>query len=186
MDNDWTVNFFDKSRIVSDDEMQNLWSRVLAGEASAPGTYSKRTVNFLSDLDKTEANLFTQFCGFVAQTPLEPPMPLMFDFHAEIYNRHGIDFMSIQHLESIGLIQLEPLTGFNLHSLPRTVVFIYDGQEVALEMPKDTDNSLDIGKTVFTRTGTELFPICGAKPVDGFWEYVKDQWKQYLPKSETE
>ena len=32
MDNDWTVNFFDKSRIVSDDEMQNLWSRVLAGE----------------------------------------------------------------------------------------------------------------------------------------------------------
>ena len=36
MDNDWIVNFFDKSRIVSDDEMQNLWSRVLAGEANAP------------------------------------------------------------------------------------------------------------------------------------------------------
>ena len=57
--------FFEKSRIVSDNEMQELWSRVLAGEANDPGTYSKRTVNFLSDLDKGEAALFTKLCGFV-------------------------------------------------------------------------------------------------------------------------
>ncbi len=48
IEDDWLVNFFDKSRIVSDDEMQGLWSRVLAGEANAPGTYSRRTVNFRS------------------------------------------------------------------------------------------------------------------------------------------
>ena len=41
MENDWIVNFFDKSRIVSDNEMQQLWSRILAGEANAHGTYSK-------------------------------------------------------------------------------------------------------------------------------------------------
>lgn len=64
VENDWLVNFFDKSRIVSDDEMQGLWSRVLAGEANIPGTYSKRTVNFLSDLDKAEAELFAKLCGF--------------------------------------------------------------------------------------------------------------------------
>ena len=50
-EDDWIVNFLDKSRTVSDNEMQELWSRVLAGEANVPGTYSKRTVNFLSDLD---------------------------------------------------------------------------------------------------------------------------------------
>jgi hypothetical protein len=49
---DWITNFFDKSRIVSDKEMQQLWSRVLAGEANAPGAFSKRTVNLLADLDK--------------------------------------------------------------------------------------------------------------------------------------
>src|SRR6266542_4826978 len=52
MEDDWVTNFFDKSRIVSDTQMQDLWSRVLAGEANTPGAYSKRTVNFLSDLDK--------------------------------------------------------------------------------------------------------------------------------------
>ena len=55
IEDDWIVNFFDKSRIVSDNEMQGLWSRVLAGEANAPGSYSKRTVNSLSDLDKARS-----------------------------------------------------------------------------------------------------------------------------------
>ena len=64
MDNDWIANFFDKVRIVSDNEMQSLWARVLAGEANVPGTYSKRTVNLLSDFDKSDAELFTKLCGF--------------------------------------------------------------------------------------------------------------------------
>ena len=25
--------------------------------------------------------------------------------------------------------------------------------------------------------------ISGSKPVEGFWEYVKDQWEQHLPKA---
>ena len=103
VDNDWIVNFFDKCRIVSDDEMQGLWSRVLAGEANAPGTYSKRTVNSLSDLDKTEAALFTKLCGFGWH--IGEIVPLVFDFQAEIYNRYGINFNALSHLESIGLVQ---------------------------------------------------------------------------------
>lgn len=61
---DWITNFFDKSRIVSDTEMQSLWSRVLAGEANAPGAFAKRTVNLLADLDKEDALLFMRLCGF--------------------------------------------------------------------------------------------------------------------------
>src|SRR5688572_23724780 len=36
VEDDWIVNFFDKCRLISDDEMQALWSKVLAGEANAP------------------------------------------------------------------------------------------------------------------------------------------------------
>ncbi|MDO8682256.1 MAG: DUF2806 domain-containing protein, partial [Armatimonadota bacterium] len=55
IEDDWIINFFDKCRIVSDEEMQSLWAKVLAGEANAPGTYSKRTVNLLSSLDTNDA-----------------------------------------------------------------------------------------------------------------------------------
>jgi len=64
INDDWITNFFDKCRLVSDEEMQALWAKVLAGEANFPGKYSKRTVNFLASLDKSDAALFANLCGF--------------------------------------------------------------------------------------------------------------------------
>ena len=110
----------------------------------------------------------------------------MFDFQAEIYNRHGINFDSISHLDSIGLIQFNPTTGFVTQNLPKSFVAPYYGSPLILEMRKDAGNKISIGNTRLTRIGKELAVISGSKPVDGFWEYVKDQWKNYLPKSETE
>ena len=64
MDNDWLVNFFDKGRKISDDEMQRLWARILSGEANAPGSFSKRTVNCIAELNQSDAELFTSLCRF--------------------------------------------------------------------------------------------------------------------------
>ena len=184
VEDDWLVNFFDKSRIVSDNEMQELWSRVLAGEANTPGTYSKRTVNFLSDLDKIEAELFAKLCGFGWM--IGDIMPLVFDLQTEIYKKHGINFNSLIHLESIGLIQFNNLSGFLRLDLPKTFSVFYYGNSLTLEMPKDSGNELWIGKVLLTKIGLELAPICGSESVEGFRDYVMDKWKQYLPKSESE
>ena len=179
MDNDWIANFFDKCRIVSDEEMQKLWSRVLAGEANIPGSYSKRTVNFLSDLAKAEADLFTKLCGFGWQTG--NVVPLVFDVQAEIYNKHGINFSTLSHLANIGLVQFDGVAGFMNQNLPKKYTVLYYDRALTLELPRDADNTLQLGKVLLTRIGQELAPICGSKPVDGFLEYVKDRWKQYSP-----
>ena len=55
-----------------------------------------------------------------------------------------------------------------------------------LHLPKDANNELDFGKVLLTRIGEELALICRSKPVEGFWEYVRDKWKNYLPKPVTE
>lgn len=179
MNDDWVTNFFDKSRIVSDQEMQGLWARVLAGEANAPGTYSKRTVNFLGDLDKIDADLFSKLCGFGWQ--VGNVVPLVFDVQANIYQENGITFDALSHLESIGLIQFNHLSGFRLLRLPKKFYVLYYGQPLLLEMPKDEDNELQIGHVLLTKVGQELAPICGSKPIDGFVEYVKEKWKAHLP-----
>src|SRR3989344_6859039 len=59
IEKDWLTNFFDKSRLISDSDMQNIWAKILAGEANAPGKFSKRTINFMSSLDKRDAESFT-------------------------------------------------------------------------------------------------------------------------------
>ena len=183
VENDWIVNFFDKSRIVSDNEMQDLWSRVLAGEANTPGTYSKRTVNFLSDLDKADAVLFAILCGFGWM--FGNIVPLVFDINAKIYNKHGIKFDSLSHLESIGLIHFDGITGFAQFELPKNVVAFYYSDPLMLELPQKAGNRLDLGKVLLTKTGQELAPICGSSPVEGFQDYVMTQWKHYLPKPES-
>lgn len=184
MNDDWVTNFFDKSRIVSDKEMQGLWAHVLAGEANAPGTYSKRTVNYLGDLDKVDADLFTKLCGFGWM--VGSVVPLIFDVQAKIYEEHGITFNALSHLESIGLIQFNHLSGFRRLKLPKKFYVLYYGQPLLLEMSKDEGNELEIGHVLLTKVGQELAPICGSKQVNGFVEFVKEKWKAHIPAPVTE
>ena len=182
IEDDWITNFFAKSRIVSDDEMQQIWAKVLAGEANAPGTFSKRTVNFLGDLDKKDAELFQNLCSFglVAE---ETFTPLIFDSEADIYNDKGINFETLTHLDSIGLIQLQSLAGFVETELPKSVTVLYCGQPLLLEMPKNENNTLPKGKVLLTQVGRELVLLCKMSVVEGFYDYVKEQWKRFLPKA---
>lgn len=183
MDDDWVTNFFDKSRIVSDNEMQDLWAQVLAGEANSPGSYSKRTVNFLGDLDKREAELFQALCGF--GWLVGDFTPLVFDEQNAIYNDKGINFGSLSHLDSIGLIQFNSLSGFNRQKLPKSFTVAYFGQTLTLTMANESDNQLSIGKVLLTQIGMELAHVCEAPGVDGFDDYVKEKWRAHLPEIEN-
>lgn len=176
VEDDWITNFFDRCRLVSDDEMQRLWSRVLAGEANSPGTYSKRTVSFLSDLDKSEAEVFTQLCGFVWEMQ-GIVVPLIYDEQADIYNRNGIGAGGLRHLESIGLILFQ-LGGFVDRRLPKTYFVSYYGAQIVLNLPHETENAIQVGQVILTKVGRELAAICGSKPVEGFLDYVVERWKQ--------
>lgn len=181
MEDDWVTNFFDKSRIVSDVDMQVLWARVLAGEANSPGRYSKRTVNFLSDLDKADAELFQNLCSF--GWLVGAFTPLVFDPEAEIYNRRGVNFASLVHLDSIGLIQFDSLGGFIRKGIPKAFAAFYCGQPLLLTMEKDSGNHIEIGNALLTKVGQELAGICISPGVEGFVDYVKDKWKEHLPQA---
>jgi hypothetical protein len=183
IEDDWVTNFFDKCRIISDKEMQSLWAKVLAGEANSPGKFSKRTVNFLSDLDKRDAELFSALCSF--GWFIGPFTPLVFDVNASIYNDKGLNFNTLTHLDSIGLIQLNNLSGFNRRGLPKKLAVSYCGAPLNLTMEKEEGNQLPIGKVLLSKVGMELTSICQAPIVDEFVDYVKGKWSKYLKETEN-
>jgi len=154
--------------------MQSLWSRVLAGEANAPGSFAKRTVNLLGDLDKEDAILFTQLCGFGWM--IGNVCPLVFDIQASIYNDQGVNFNSLSHLESLGLIQFNSFSGFQRLGIQKSATVFYYGQPVNLTFPNESDNQLEIGQVLLTRAGQQLAPVCAPNPVEGFFQYVKEKW----------
>jgi len=174
MEDDWITNFFDKCRIISDEEMQILWSKVLAGEANCPGSFSKRTVNSLGSLDKMDAQLFTSLCGFMWR--IGDMIPLILDPQASIYTERGLNFAALSHMDDVDLISFEPLAGFVKQNAPRAIIVEYWGSLLKIEFEKPDGNELQVGHAMFTRIGQQLASICGAGPVDGFCAYVIEQW----------
>lgn len=61
VDEDWTTRFFDYAEDISNEEMQELWGRILAGEVKRPKSYSLRTLDILRNLSKNEAEVFMKF-----------------------------------------------------------------------------------------------------------------------------
>ena len=173
VEDDWVTNFFDKCHNISDKEMRQVWARILAGEANKPGSFSRKTVNVMADLDKADAELFRNLCRF-GWTHRDDGLvtPLVFDYQDGIYNQNNVYFGSCNHLEYLGLINKE-FRGFAFAR--NEAVISYNGRTVRLT---STDNAkqINMGHIVFTRTGLELYRICQVEPVDGFFEYVCDVW----------
>jgi hypothetical protein len=176
IETDWITSFFDKSRIISDEQMQELWARVLAGEANVPGSFSRRTVNLLSDLEKRDAELFRTLCGLAWM--IGDLTPLVFDLDGEIYEKLGLSFEAFSHLESLGLIQLGTVGGFNRARLAKQFVVFYYGTPVRLTFSGEKNNTLEVGRTLFTKAGREIAVICGSTPVDGYFDFVCSRWEK--------
>ena len=174
IETDWITNFFDKCRLISDEEMQTLWSNILAGEANRPGTFSKRTIIFMSSLDKEDAQLFTKLCGF--NWIINDNQPLIYNTSADIYTEHGIDFGTLKHLDAIGLISLESVTGYQQIGIMQKATLFYQNTSFILEFQKEKDNNLKIGKVLLTSMGKELASICRPEKIVGFEEYVMNEW----------
>lgn len=173
LDEDWVTHFFDKCDKVSDVEMQTLWSSLLTGEASNPGTYSKRTVDFVASMDKQDAELFTKFGQFV--WTIGGPTPLIFDVGNEVYKEQGINFTTLKHLDAIGLISFETTSGYVRRGLPKKEVLYYSSKPTLFEFKEDTNNEIKTGKVLLTNAGTELLGLCVTEINQKFYEYVIEE-----------
>lgn len=174
IEEDWITNFFDKCRLISDEKMQTLWSRILAGEANAPGKFSRRTVSFMATLDKRDAVLLTKLCSF--NWMLGDTQPLIYDLKEKLYTKNSINFGVLKHLDAIGLISFETLMGYKKIDLPQKFKVMYQNTPFILEFPKEKENELKIGQVLLTSIGRELVTICESSKIAGFDKYIVEQW----------
>lgn len=93
---DWFSRWRDGAQDVSDDDVQRLWARALAGEAQAPGRYSLRTLDFLRSVSKSEAEFIGRLGpfavgGFVYRDE-------------ELLERKGLPYSALDQLQHLGLL----------------------------------------------------------------------------------
>jgi uncharacterized protein DUF2806 len=186
MDEDWIVFHSEKARLVSDKEMQTLWARIIAGESEAPGSYSKRTLEMLSVLEKTEAHLFTSICRFVVAQNSEAVAAIL---HPDpqvdlptVYTELGLNTETLIHLTTIGLVHYTyPIITANDRHYDGPVVEVeyFEDRRTFVISKNDSRTGkyiIDFGVVDLTRVGRELAGISGAEPVEGFFDFLEGEW----------
>jgi hypothetical protein len=188
INNDWITHFFDRSRLISDEDMQTLWARVLAGQANTPGSYSKRTIEILSNLETTDAEIFSTVCRFsVHGSPEELGdvlLPLIYDVTDDIYKNNGLNFASLAHLESLGLLHFKGgETGYAVTSVPQRPTLFYFNRRIPVELRYPEQNHFAVGEILLTHAGQELSSVCNIEPIDGFVDYLEEKWQTFRYKT---
>lgn len=181
VDSGWFLNFLDKCQTVSDADVQDLWSRILARESDAPGSFSQLTVNSLENFGKRDAEWFISLCGFICDINSEP-VPLIDRPSHEIYTQNGINAEVLEHLCTLNVIESATFWGGGRgttrpqepHLSPGESIFIFYFHKKLEYMNAGNDNdNVSLGSIALTSIGKELLSICENKPVEGFFEYLK-------------
>lgn len=105
-DFDWFIRFFDAVGYISNEEMQQLWAKVLAGEISNHGIFSLRTLETLRNLNQSEARLFQTISKLVLteQTGIKFILSMSDDTAVDINKAYGIGRQEFISLEDCGLL----------------------------------------------------------------------------------
>jgi Protein of unknown function (DUF2806) len=184
LDNDWISYFFEKSKNISDTDMQLLWARLLAQEANENNSVSKRTLSFLETMDKKDALLFQKLCQcvLVQHLPNKPnnyTVPLITSMNNEDTFLKSLDLNhnDLNYLEGIGLIKLT-VNGdwFPPNSVPM-VLSCGEKSFLFKEITILENHSIGAGCVVFTVIGLELFKIANVERHSFFLEYAETYLK---------
>lgn len=150
VDNDWMYRFINSAQNISNDEIQNLWGKLLAGEVSKPNSYSLRTLEVLRNMTTYEAKVFVK----IAKLTIDMGVNCIFN-EKEFLNKVGIKDAELDLLKEIGIIKDSRY--ITLKS-KQHLVFRYKDKAIHLDNTGIDDLSM-IWISPFSSIGEELFTL---------------------------
>lgn len=167
VDFDWIMRFFDAVGNVSNEELQKLWGKVLAGEIRQPLTCSLRTLDIIHNMTQKEAEIYNKLCKFVLISG-----DCYFIFHNGFCESNGYNEDSKNYIARTGLTYSDsiiPMIECGLLSIDNDIatdfktnnVLCIQNQEIACFVVADEtrDNFMQIESYTLTKSGIELYNI---------------------------
>ena len=168
---DWATRFFDIAQDISDETMQDLWGRILAGEVTRPKSYSLRTLDVLKNITREEAELFEK----AAQYVLYDGSYYLYHFSEGKEEYCPLEYADIARLIEIGLVQSgTDITQNYYHrdsDVPQHTLFYAEQYVAFFEIPS---NLKQISFPIYqlTTVGSELYKLISIKPNMDFFEQM--------------
>lgn len=181
-DFDWYVRFYQAAGNVSDETMQNLWAKLLAGEVSKPSTYSFKTIDVLRNLSKKDAELFQRVCSCSFYNANQIPILPRYDGYLEKYN---ITYSDILTLSEQGLIFNDATIGQSVNISSEYKVLFWDTETtITIKSSDGKDTKAYIYEYPFTQVGYEISSLVSVIVSDEkyieFARQISNENKNYL------
>lgn len=143
----WMTRFLKYAGDVRDEDVMQLWGKVLAGEIKKPGSFSLKTMEILSTLDQRDAINFTKIAPYVIDDDFIP---------AGAFEKVGISFLDAADLDSLGLIHRRMMK--RLKGIPSAINKKY------MVLPRNVDSfpgapCFDLEASLLTKVGMEIYGI---------------------------
>ena len=163
---DWMSRFISNVGEVSDEEMQMLWAKVLAGEVIAPKTFSLKTLDCLRNLTSDDAVLFSKVCPFIIHNSF-----LLSNM--DINQKYGIFYNDVLRLDDCGLLNSSGFITMNM-KVGKENKLILDFEEYILmgQCNDGKDHKISIGEFPLSRSGRELAQLARKEKMPG--NYIID------------
>ncbi|MGB4401088.1 MAG: DUF2806 domain-containing protein, partial [Daejeonella sp.] len=166
---DWAARFFKIVEDISNEEMQALWGKILAGEIKQPKTYSLRTLELIRNLSKHEADVFTKIANFALKAG-ENNYIFASD-RTKVLEKHNVGYGDIALLTEIGLLQPGAFVHFQIQPQPSNAQQIFaSGKIIIFVNVKANTPIVRIPVHVFSNAGNELLKLID---VTANMEYLK-------------
>lgn len=173
VDEDWITRFFSIVKDISVKDMQVLWAKILAGEIKQPGCFSLRTLETLKNLNRNEAEMFTQLAPFVI---FSSSKNCFVPSDEQLLNRYNILYDTIYRLSDCGLIDSSGLLSNTFTaSFGRNDLYYNNHVTVIIKnIDKSSNIEIEVGAYPLTRAGAELIDIVTYETNDDFFsEFCK-------------
>lgn len=162
VDPDWTTRFIGIAEDISDENMQRIWAKILAGEVEKPNSYSKRTLEVLRNMSQKEAVLFQRVASTIVRADNEC---VILDCQNVKGVENGPDIRDILLLGEASLVCTESVH-IRFEDVSKPCVFLRSDTEIAFVGAADDASCCSVGFSAYklTNAGRELLHIMSVAP----------------------
>lgn len=174
---DWATRFFDIAQDISDEAMQDLWGRILAGEVKRPNSFSMRTLEALRNITREEAELFEK----AAQYVLYDGTYFLYRFSGNNDEKVPLEYSEVARLVEIGLLQAGTTVSQNYYNPDGETCdahLFYDSKYVAFIKITPEIKQLSIPIYALTKAGNELYKLIQVNPDVEYFEKLLKKLRQ--------
>ncbi|WP_286264901.1 TIGR03899 family protein [Thalassotalea atypica] len=174
-DPDWFSNFIELAENISNNVMQDLWAKILAGEISNPGSFSLKTLRTFKNLAIHDAKLLAKACAVAVKDKSKRNIRLLSGSYQKpgLFNllnkQRAVDFKLSEF--GLGYGEILALSDNNLLYAQETELApMAKGDEIALRQGgspiilRAKKNGIVLRFYKFTVVGVELAQLIGDKP----------------------